>query len=139
MVSETGKVFASKALAYIEAHPEQHDQSYWIMGDEPGHCGTTMCLAGTISWLANGDVSITNTEYEAQEILGISREEAEIIFYEMNEDRAKAKLAKIARGEMLDEEDFYTVTNKDDYGRDGTLEFQGYWWARYKEKQEAIA
>lgn len=37
-----------EAIAYIEEHPEEHDQSYWFQKKD---CGTAMCLAGTIAWL----------------------------------------------------------------------------------------
>lgn len=43
-----------QAIAYIEAHPEEHDQGLWF--GERG-CGTTACLAGTVAVL-NGWVPV---------------------------------------------------------------------------------
>lgn len=37
-----------EAIAYIEAHPEEHDQGTWFAR---GGCGTTACLAGTVAVL----------------------------------------------------------------------------------------
>lgn len=37
------------AIAYIEAHPAQHDQGFYAAEQE---CGTTLCLAGVIAMQA---------------------------------------------------------------------------------------
>jgi hypothetical protein len=38
-----------EAIAYIEAHPERHNQRSWFRRRP---CGTTACLAGTVAMLA---------------------------------------------------------------------------------------
>lgn len=38
------------AIAYIEAHPEEHEQAYWFHRTDEG-CGTAACLAGTLALL----------------------------------------------------------------------------------------
>lgn len=38
------------AIAYIEAHPEEHRQGYWFSRKDSG-CATAACLAGTIAIL----------------------------------------------------------------------------------------
>jgi hypothetical protein len=45
------------ALAWIEAHPEQHDQGVWVRGVVDGRvdCGTTACLAGWVVAQAHPD------------------------------------------------------------------------------------
>jgi hypothetical protein len=38
-----------RALAYIEAHPEQHNQGVWLSSPVPKvDCGTAACLAGWV-------------------------------------------------------------------------------------------
>lgn len=39
-----------EAIAYIEAHPTEHDQATWL----DAKCGTTACLAGHVSLLNGG-------------------------------------------------------------------------------------
>ena len=106
-VTEKTKLFARKALKYIEQHPEQHNQQTWIRGDKPGHCGTTMCVAGTVNFLKNGlDAIHKGSHSEGRLALGLSSGEAEVLFYEMDEERAVNKLRKVASGEQFTEEDF---------------------------------
>lgn len=86
---------ASAALDYIEAHPAEHDQSWW---GEKTECGTTMCFAGHVVTQAGatlrfyGDNQSTNVcvdadgierfiETYAQELLGIDFLEAEHLFF----------------------------------------------------------
>src|SRR5919112_588635 len=35
-----------EAISWIEAHPEEHDQRYWLARTR---CGTTACLAGVLA------------------------------------------------------------------------------------------
>lgn len=117
-VTEDTKKYARKALAYIEKHPEQHDQGHWIERGEafaalPGDCGTTMCVAGTVNFLKNGPLEAYSlrhqSEYIARDLLGLSLGEVEVLFYEMDKDRALAKLRKVAAGEQFDRDDYYIV------------------------------
>ena len=52
LITAEGLVRLDAALAWIDEHPEQHDQDMWIKR-EPG-CGTTACPAGTMAQLAGG-------------------------------------------------------------------------------------
>lgn len=52
LITAEGLVRLDAALAWIDQHPEQHDQEAWIQR-VPG-CGTTACLAGTMAQLAGG-------------------------------------------------------------------------------------
>lgn len=54
---------AHEMLDHIEAHPESHDQNWWVMGPDGGEhtaaqvlneCGTTACAAGWTVLLAGG-------------------------------------------------------------------------------------
>lgn len=36
-----------ETFAYIEAHPEEHNQDHWVDDEDPDFCGTTRCFAGT--------------------------------------------------------------------------------------------
>lgn len=40
----------NQAIDWIEAHPEQYDQRYWVHRTD---CGTSYCLAGVIAMQAN--------------------------------------------------------------------------------------
>lgn len=48
-LSPEGIVVLDGALTWIEENPERHRQANWFT---PGDCGTTMCLAGVITFLA---------------------------------------------------------------------------------------
>jgi hypothetical protein len=52
LITAEGLVRLDAALAWIEAHPEQHDQGNWIA--DTG-CGTAYCLAGAIVHLAGAE------------------------------------------------------------------------------------
>ena len=62
-----------KALAYIEEHPEQHEQAVWaekvslpderIEEFEARTCGSSMCLAGHIAVLAGGQIDWPKAEW----------------------------------------------------------------------------
>lgn len=73
-------------LAYIEAHPEEHDQSTWV-------CDTTMCFAGHALALSGVKVEVdpdrhilldgkrAGMESSAREALGLTYGEAERLFF----------------------------------------------------------
>lgn len=105
LITAEGLVRLDAALAWIDEHPEQHDQDSWIHR-EPG-CGTTACVAGTLAQLGGGipvwrgDESETTAEVRlpdgtvravcefAAELLGVPVEGdvADDLFYGAN-DRA---------------------------------------------------
>jgi hypothetical protein len=82
-----------EAIAYIEAHPEEHYQSSWFTR---GACGTTACLAGTVAvldgwkpdWIGNRAEYVTKGEARryvatvACELLGLdaASDEREYLF-----------------------------------------------------------
>lgn len=43
-----------KTMDYIVCHPEEHDQSFWVVERA---CGTTRCFAGTAAMLAGYTMS----------------------------------------------------------------------------------
>ena len=52
LITVEGLARLDAALAWIDEHPEQHNQDVWI-ARVPG-CGTTCCLAGALTQLAGG-------------------------------------------------------------------------------------
>ena len=98
---------AEKVLAMIDAHPEMHDQNWWL---EP-ECGTTACIAGH-AMLASGEYvrkpvgpndnwRFVGTESgqieencsgEGARLLGLDHGIAYGIFMEMDEAAAIGKL-----------------------------------------------
>lgn len=105
----TKKVADAKAY---RGYRREHVKASELEGDEPNICGTTMCIAGATTFLveglegldywtvgSNGYVNKEEVGIEkAREHLGLSREEAQILFYTMNNDRALAKLKDYAEG-----------------------------------------
>ena len=81
-----------KTLDTIKANPKHWNQRYW-------HCGTSHCLAGFAELLAN-NLSVETSEEQvralklselrcstreyAEELLGISDEDSDVLFYEHN-------------------------------------------------------
>lgn len=99
-MSESQKL-AKSVYRYIKAHPEQHDQTAWC---EPGEneCDTTMCIAGTAIYLAEG---VEGLEYhrknggwsdKARHLLGLSYKEELRLFYELDNEEALRQLLEIA-------------------------------------------
>lgn len=85
-----------EALAYIEAHPGEHDQHAWFTRRARGWCGTTRCVAGTVAWLGGWEPVWDGASAEdvrgpggqvryvgavAQEILGASDDQVSALFY----------------------------------------------------------
>lgn len=96
-----------RALAHIEAHPEQHDQGVWArnVGDDGKvNCGTAGCLAGwvvaqddpdarfirddldeqipgnTYSQVQTGTGKVESVEGRAQRLLGLNLEQGRALF-----------------------------------------------------------
>lgn len=103
-----------KVYDYITEHPDQHDQESF-----QNACGTTRCIAGWAAyfegyrpisgdygraWSRDGD-GRTPPEDIGRSVLGLSLEEADRIFYEMDESIAAAQLgvhAGVVRREDVD-------------------------------------
>lgn len=64
LITAEGLARLDAALAYIEAHPEEHDQDSWIR--RAPDCGTTACIAGTLAQLAGG-VPVWDPDYDDDE------------------------------------------------------------------------
>ena len=107
---ETRKM-AQDVLDFIEANPEMHNQSHFFSENA---CGTTMCVAGTAAHLKFGWNSEDdgNAEIAAQGLLGFDDfEESELVFYEMDKQRALNKVRKMAAGIPFEGDDFLTADN----------------------------
>jgi len=95
-------LLADTVIGVIETHPETHNQHDW--GYETA-CGTTMCVAGHAAVLSGAklnyfdfgnerkayectlpDGTITGIDRYAQEMLGLTDEQADNLFYNMNND-----------------------------------------------------
>lgn len=99
-VTAEGLVRLDAALAWIDAHPEQHDQSVWMARSS---CGTTYCLAGAVVMLAGAeplwdldagtesyrvkmpDGAVHSVEVLAAELLGIQLRHAGLLFHDCDD------------------------------------------------------
>jgi hypothetical protein len=54
---------AERAIGWIEANPEKHNQKMWATETE---CGTTMCLAGVIAHQAGGRMIFEGVDITAK-------------------------------------------------------------------------
>jgi hypothetical protein len=59
-----GAALAQKVGEYITEHPDEWNQTEWGV---TGSCGTTMCVAGTATWLTGGqwDTDVYSDRYDA--------------------------------------------------------------------------
>ena len=105
-----------EAIAYIEAHPEQHDQGSWFARSP---CGTVACLAGTVAlqagwspawpkrhsafaYTAEKNGARRTVRSVAREILGATREQESTLFFRAGTlDDIKRYRNQIAAGELL--------------------------------------
>lgn len=125
----SGKPVARRVLAWLVAHPDQHDQASWTgprvfdydvdhevtMKDGALNCGTTCCIGGTIAladgwtWddVANGKempdpdggTMIETVEDHARRRLAVNVSDAYDLFHCMDEGVAITRLARVANGE----------------------------------------
>lgn len=106
---------------YIEAHPEQHNQSAWVqVFDQEGNeldtedysledlnvCKTTMCVAGTAAFQRDGKQIFTDQWQrthtwmdEGMKILGLRFDEANSLFYDTDNEEALDVVKGLAVGE----------------------------------------
>lgn len=109
------RMMANAVINYIEANPDKHSQAYFILNPDDNGCGTTMCIAGTANWLIHGREA---KEYQSVDVgrtmLGLSLGEAEVLFYDMSNARALAKLRKVAAGVPFTRDDFYKSNDDGD-------------------------
>lgn len=139
-VTESTKFIAQEILDYIERFPERHDQHSWFDGNPnkvealatTSVCNSTMCIAGTAVYLTTPlDVFKVYAGEEVQnqdiwtsrgsEVLGLTGQEANQLFYSMSNQRALEMLEAVAEG---DEDGFRLIAENttdsdyEDYQRD---------------------
>lgn len=105
---------AKKVVAYIEAHPDEHDQGDFVTKDWDNACGTTACIAGH-AMLLSGQYTIAMNEDHwprlveakshiralmladrAEDLLDITMYEREKLFFELQDnDEALAYLKEL--------------------------------------------
>lgn len=49
------KALLKKTLEQIKAHPELHNQNFWVVANEENLCGTAMCFAGHAAVLSGAE------------------------------------------------------------------------------------
>lgn len=119
-VTAETKAIAQRAYDFIIVNPHRHEQRNWISDprrdafadsllDRPElqHCGTTMCVAGTVDTLLNGCVT-HKVEAHAREALGLSERESLSLFFCFDNDLALDMLGAIAQG---DEDKFHALAD----------------------------
>ena len=108
---------AQVLVDYFEAHPERHRQIKWVAqnGDdvmrvddvEKNFCGTTMCIAGAAAYFMS-DTATFKELVEGDEswarvggrILGLDEDEAEKLFYNLDNASALDMLRAVAADDM---------------------------------------
>jgi len=92
---------AWRVMDHIDAHPEQHNQGAWFFRQPASDCGTKACFAGWASLLSGDEpkwahgyqlqtdavIAGGKTRYieaRAMELLGISGDQADALFYGAN-------------------------------------------------------
>lgn len=98
------KELMRKILTQIEEHPEQHDQVHWAAQTR---CGTTFCVAGWACFLSGyepvftgdsklfegfageKDGELFQTSEKARELLDLSFEEMDQLFYSPEENATR--------------------------------------------------
>lgn len=63
LITPEGLARLDAALAWIDEHPQQHDQDMWFVRNR--ECGTTMCLAGIVAHLAGAEPIWNSPERDA--------------------------------------------------------------------------
>lgn len=116
---------------WFDRNPDKHAQNYWVAVDgdnvytvtevEKNFCGTTMCVAGlagylltdegTFKDLVEGDASWAD---EGAKVLGLDKNEAEMLFYTMSDKPALDMLRAIAADDMKAFHEIYRGDWEDD-------------------------
>lgn len=110
---------AQAVLDYFEKFPQYHDQGAWFSVDGIGEdyeevkvkpeknvCNTTMCVAGNVIFNNYGpfglhmfEVDEVTASNEAAGLLGISEDEADVLFTEVSDEDALRVVKNISKGE----------------------------------------
>jgi len=119
---ETRKM-AQDVLDFVTFNPHAHDQKTWfdydggtpVISEDENICNTTMCIAGTTKFLAEGIEglkSFENNEWasvnEAGSLLGLDFDEYDALFYTMDQDTAVEMLRAVTND---DEDKFWAIKN----------------------------
>lgn len=108
---------AQQVLDYIIENPEQHEQEYFVArwdgngeyifpDDSFTSCSTTMCVAGTAVALIEGIDSLfidhprIEVAARATEYLGLDPDDADNLFYCMNNSAAVDAVGALAQGDL---------------------------------------
>lgn len=124
MADMTNPALGRAVLDYVTAHPEEHDQRYFVgsrtrFGDVVGSvphrnlCGTTACVAGhamlrsgytlrvgprpfyDYSFVRPDGTTVEVPEIDGAELLGLDPDTAGALFYTMDNDMALEFLAEL--------------------------------------------
>lgn len=118
IVTEETKKAAQDVLDYIVENPGRHDQRYFVADGssfqfDDNVCGTTMCIAGTAVFVTEGvnvlrecTFGALDFEIEGARILGLDWDEANMLFYTMDNNVAVDMTNAIAQG---DAEKFHSL------------------------------
>lgn len=113
-------------LRFVTMNPEKHDQSFWARRSD---CGTVACLAGNtvirsgirLGWNDRRSATVTvggqAIREAAQDLLGLSEDEANYLFYAPNLDGLWRAAGNITDWE-ISQEDYDRAIN-DRLDRDG--------------------
>jgi hypothetical protein len=124
---------ATGVLEYLRQHPEKHCQASFVGVDDDGEimdattritennfCDTTLCVAGTAVFLAQGleglNRHIVNGQWDetAAPLLGLNDEEASILFYTMSDETALEMLEAVANGDEVRFHEVYEDFDEED-------------------------
>lgn len=106
IVTNETKALAQEVVDFIMANPERHNQQSWFGS---AHCGTTMCIAGTVAMFELDVNSIKDFRLATQnesildfagERLGLSHAEAHSLFFTRDNRVAFDAVNAIAQGDM---------------------------------------
>lgn len=95
---EYGVETARLVLDIVTRFPELHDQYDF---EREKSCGTTRCIAGWAQFIHRGHVD-GYVESDAQHFLRLSYDDADRLFYTLNDAAAVRALEYLARGEPID-------------------------------------
>lgn len=103
---------AQRVYGYILAFPEKHEQQSWV-GDSDkvretnNVCDTTLCVAGAAVLLADGVEGVVNRcgfwngstfSERGMELLGLTQNEANELFYTTDNSTARKAVKALAEG-----------------------------------------
>lgn len=98
-------------MQHIVDHPEQHDQTVYV-----NDCGTAFCFAGTAAMLSGWNiVQIRHRPIWAfEELLGLTSDEADILFDSINTVAALQLMVKdLVNDQQLSDHDKYLYETKE--------------------------